>query len=242
MTCSNELNAISGVELMKMEFPQHQFCIEDILPKGLSVLTSESMDNARSLAMELSLCVAVGQQLWNMESQQGTVLHMVHQDALAVTRNRIILMTKPIPRELYVGMMTEDSLALAISAIPVFVKEHPNVSLIVAELEGMVACVNEKLYAQGQTLQQYNRLKEMAAEYNIAILVTQQSVNSTFGMGAGSDSNMACISDVVDSHFHMCSLLYPANRASLKRTSRTYGSASWNIEYSWKTHRWDERK
>ena len=118
MTCAKELNTVSGVELMKMEFPQHQFCIEDILPKGLSVLTSESMDNARSLAMELSLCVAVGQELWDMESQQGTVLHMIHQDALAITRNRIILMTKPIPRELYVGIMTENSLTLAISEIP----------------------------------------------------------------------------------------------------------------------------
>lgn len=242
MNCSNELNAISGVELMKMEFPQHQFCIEDVLPKGLSILTSESMDNARSFAMEMSLCVAVGQELWDMESQQGTVLHMVHQDTLAVTRNRIILMTKPIPRELYIGVMMEDSLALAINAIPVFVKAHPNVSLIVAELAGTVAEVNEKLYAPGETLQQYNRLKELAAEYNIAILVTQQSVNSTFGMSAGSDSKVACISDAVDSHFHLCSLLYPANRASLKRISRTYGSASWNIEYSWKTHRWDERK
>lgn len=242
MNNSNELNAISGVDLMKMEFPRHQFCIEDILPKGLSILTSESMDNARTLAMDLSLRVTLGQELWDMESQQGTVLHMIHQDTLAVTRNRIILMTRPIPRELYIGVMTEDSLALAISSIPAFVKSHPNVSLIVVELESTVACVNEKLYAPGETLQHYNRLKELAAEYNIAILVTQQSVNSTFGLSAGSDDKVACISDAVDSHFHLCSLLYPANRASLKRTSRTYGNASWNIEYSWKTHRWDERK
>lgn len=233
---------ISGAELMLMEFPQHQFCVQDILPKGLNVLFAENMDNARSLAMELSLRVSAGQDLWDMEVQQGAVLHMIHQDTLAVTRNRIITMTKRVPDDLYIGVMTEDTLALTLSAVPEFVKSHPGGSLVVVELEIPVACVSQKLYAPGELLLQYTCLKEMAEQNDIAILVVQREVSSSFALSDYTTDGAVCISDTVDSHFELDVSAYPGNQGKLKRVSRAYGNARWDIEYSAKTHRWAEQR
>lgn len=242
MNQTEEFRAISGMDLMLMEFPQHQFCVQDILPKGLSVLFTENVDNARSLAMELSLAVSAGQSLWDMESEQGAVLHMIHKDMLAVTRNRIIEMTTRIPEDLYIGVMTEDSLVLTLNALPVFVKTHPVASLVVAELEIPVACVYQKLYAPGELLLQYNRLRELAVQNDIAILVVQRAVSSSFALSEYTTDGAACISDTVDCHFELDVPAYPGNKGVLKRISRAYGNARWDITYSLMTHRWIEER
>lgn len=242
MNQTEDFRTISGFDLMLMEFPQHQFCIQDVLPKGLNILFAENMDNARYLAMDLSLHVAAGQDLWDMEVKQGAVLHMIHQDTLAVTRNRIIAMTKRVPDDLYIGVMTEDSLALPLSAIPAFVKSHPGVSLVVVELETPVACVSQKLYAPGELLLQYTCLKELAEKNDIAILIVQRRVNSSFSLSDYTTDGPVCISDTVECHYELDMAGYPGNKGLLKRISRSYGNARWEIEYSPKTHRWEEQR
>ena len=166
----------------------------------------------------------------------------IHQDTLAVTRNRIIAMTKRVPDDLYIGVMTEDSLALPLSAIPAFVKSHPGVSLVVVELETPVACVSQKLHAPGELLLQYTCLKELAEKNDIAILIVQRRVNSSFSLSDYTTDGPVCISDTVECHYELDMAGYPGNKGLLKRISRSYGNARWEIEYSPKTHRWEEQR
>lgn len=241
MIDAEALKEISGKDLIQMELPELQFCIEGILPKGLSILTSASVDCIRSLAMDMSLYVTSGHDQWNAKCQQGAVLHMIHVDALSMTRNRLIDMTKCVPDELYVGVMTEDTLELTVSALPGFMEAHPNASLIVVEMDRPVACVNQRVYVEGDTLLQYSRLKELAAQYNVAVLVVQRSVGRVSELNIRFSHQAVCISDTLDSQFELRPVLRNKNRAALKRSSRIYGNAVWDIAYSCKIHRWELR-
>lgn len=242
MKQTDELHMISGFDLLRMEFPQHQFCVQDILPKGLNVLFSENVDKAKSLAMDLALRVAEGQNLWGMEVQQGAVLHMVHKDTLAVTRNRLVSMTKRVPDALYIGVMTESDMELVLSAVPEFMESNPELSLVVVEVETPVAYMSQKLYAPGELLLQYTRLKKLAAEKNITILVVQRDVLYSTSLCNYGEEGSASISEAVDSCFELKINLFSDSTGDLKRTSRSYGNVQWSIEYSMKTRRWHGEK
>lgn len=240
MMDSEEFKTMSGGELIRMELPRQQFCIEGILPRGLSMLTCAKEDAARGLALDMSLCVSAGQMLWGSKVQQGAVLHMIHADTLFVTRNRLMEMTKRVPDDLYVGVMTEAAPELLVSALPGFTKSHPNASLLVVELDSPVAYTDDKLYVAGEALIHYSRLKEMAMEYGLAVLIVQRSVGYKCSLDLGSSDEAACISDVVDTHFDLCPESYYKNRAILKRSSRIHGNVEWEIVH--KSHRWELRK
>ena len=73
MDKENNVSYMTAHDLMLKEFPLHRFCIQDLLPKGLSLLVSEKPEYAKSLAMDMCLRVASGSKLWNKEVQQGPV-------------------------------------------------------------------------------------------------------------------------------------------------------------------------
>ena len=238
MNEGKDLQAISGVELMRMKFPQNQYCIQDILPKGLNVLFSVEMDYARSLARELALRVVEGKNLWGKAVQQGPVLYMVHKDTMAVTRNRLVSMTKRVPDALYIGLMTESTMELALSAVPEFMESNPELSLVVVEVETPVAYMSQTLYAPGELQQQYTRLKELAEEKNITILIVQKDVRYVSSLRDYGEEESVSISEGVDCYFELDLPSVYDNKSGLKRTSRIYGNARWKIKFSRKPHRW----
>ena len=70
---NNDYLELSGLELAMMEFPEERFIIQDIVPKGLVILSSEMAAPARSLAMDMCLRVVMGDKLWKMDTRQGAV-------------------------------------------------------------------------------------------------------------------------------------------------------------------------
>lgn len=193
-----ELNGISGTDLKKMKAPKHGYCIEEILPQGLNILTCESVDNARIIALQMSVHVAAGKAMWGKEVKQGAVLHMIHMDTLALVESWLSVMTKRVPDDLLFGFMTEATLDLAIAGVLHFVEAQSDASLIVVELDAPVVVRKEKVYNSAKTLPQYIRLKELAEQYKIAILVVQRSVNILKDANLCSWKETACISDVTE--------------------------------------------
>lgn len=226
---------------MRMKIPQNQYCIQDVLPQGLNVLFCVEMDYARSLAMGLALRVVEGESLWGKAVQRGPVLYMVHQDTLAATRNRLVSMTKRVPDTLYIGVMTESTMELVLSAVPEFMESNPELSLVVVELEIPVAYMAQTLYVPGGLLLQYTRLKELAEEKNITILVVQRDVQYPTSLSDYGENGYATISEEVDSYYELDCTSHRENEEKLKRTSRSYGNIQWNIEYSAENRRWNEK-
>lgn len=232
---------LSGLDLVMMEFPEEKFIVQDLVPKGLVILSSDVMEPARSLAMDMSLRVIKGDKLWKMDTKQGAVLYMIHHHALATARNLIMDMTVRIPDNLYVGVMSENSLELALTGVKSFVKDHDNVSMVVVEMGGMVEQYEDAVYVPGNTTQQYIALREFAMEHGIAIVVILCTDSFPVAHGKKTDDeDMVCITDKANGHIDMCIVDTEDREAILRVDNPPMASRLWSIEFDSKCQQWVE--
>ena len=237
---NNDYKMLSGLDLAMMEFPEEKFIVQDLVPKGLVILSTELLATGRSLAMDMSMRVVKGEKLWKMDTKQGAVLYMIHQHTLATIRNLITDMTVRIPDDLYVGVMTESSLELALTGVKSFVKDHDNVSMVVIEMRGIVEQYEDAVYVPADTLPQYMALREFALEHGIAIMVilSSDSFPVTHGKESGEDLN--CVTDKVDGHIDMCVLNRDNTEAMLRVVTPPRDPQLWTAGFHRKKQRWEE--
>lgn len=237
----NEYKVLTGLDLALMEFPEEGFCIQDILPKGLVILSSETIAPARSLAMDMCMRIVKGEKLWKMDTRQGSVLYMIHQHTLATVRNLITDMTVRIPDGLYVGVMEESSLELARIGIKTFVKEYSNPTMVVIELNAPVEQYEDAVYVSGDLVPYFMDLKEIALVHGIAIMVILCSDSFPVAHGKKTDdAEMVCITEKADGHIDMCILDAEDREAILRVDNPPRSPRLWSIEFHTKEQRWVE--
>ena len=71
----NKLIVIDGETLMDMRLPPQRFCIQTLLPQGLSILSGASKIGKSWMALDMCLHVAKGEPMWNQPTTSGTVLY-----------------------------------------------------------------------------------------------------------------------------------------------------------------------
>ena len=231
---------LSGLDLVMMEFPEEQFIIQDIVPKGLVILSSEMASPARSLAMDMCLRVVTGEKLWKMDTRQGAVLYMIHQHTLATVRNLITDMTVRIPDGLYVGVMEESSLELALIGIKTFVQDHSNAAMVVIELNAPVEQYEDAVYASGELERYFRALKDEALKYGMAIAVILCSEYYPVSHSKTQDEDKVCITDKADGHIDMCILDAEDPEAILRVVTPPMAPRLWSIGFDTKLRRWEE--
>ena len=237
---NKDYKMLSGLDLVMMEFPEEKFIVQDLIPKGLVILSCELMETGRSLAMDMSMRVVKGEKLWKMDTRQGAVLYMIHHHALATARNLIMDIPGRIPDDLYVGVMTENSLELALAGVESFVKDHNKVSMVVIEMRCMVEQYEDAVYVPAETLPQYMALREFALEHGIAVMMILSSDSYPVNCGKVSDEDMNCVTDKADGHLDMCILDSENTEAILRVVTPPRDPKLWNAEYHRKKHRWEE--
>ncbi len=77
MTVQNvkRLAVIDGETLMDARLPKRSFCVETLLPEGISMLGGAPKVGKSWMVLLLALQVAKGEPLWNLPTKQGTVLY-----------------------------------------------------------------------------------------------------------------------------------------------------------------------
>ena len=237
---NHEYKMLSGLDLAMMEFPEERFCIQDILPKGLVILSSEMVAPARSLAMDMSLRVVKGESLWKMDARQGAVLYMIHHHTLATTRNLIMDMTVRIPEDLYVGVMTESSLDLALTGVKAFVRDHSNAAMVVIELNAPVEQYEDAVYVSADTVPQFQALKESAVEHGIAVVVILCAECFPPVHRKAEEADMMCITEKADGHIDMCVLDGENAKALIRVDVPPMAPRLWSIAFNAKRQHWVE--
>lgn len=237
---NDDYKMLSGLDLVMMEFPEEQFIIQDIVPKGLVILSSEMAAPARSLAMDMCLRVVTGEKLWKMDTRQGAVLYMIHQHTLATVRNLITDMTVRIPDGLYVGVMEESSLELALIGIKTFVQDHSNAAMVVIELNAPVEQYEDAVYVSGELERYFRALKDEALKHGMAVVVILCSEYYPVSHSKTQDEDKVCITEKADGHIDMC-IVDSADRKALLRVSNPpVAPRLWSIERTDQLQRWVE--
>ena len=237
---NDDYKMLSGLDLVMMEFPEEQFIIQDIVPKGLVILSSEMAAPARSLAMDMCLRVVTGEKLWKMDTRQGAVLYMIHQHTLATVRNLITDMTVRIPDDLYVGVMEESSLELALIGIKTFVQDHSNAAMVVIELNAPVEQYEDAVYVSGELERYFRALKDEALKYGMAIAVILCSEYYPVSHSKTQDEDKVCITDKADGHIDMCILDAEDREAILRVVTPPMAPRLWSFGFDTKRRRWEQ--
>lgn len=101
MTIQNvkRLAVIDGETLMDTRLPRRSFCIETLLPEGISMLGGAPKVGKSWMVLLLALQVAKGEPLWNLPTKQGTVLYLALEDSQSRLQDSSTdSRTKPLPR------------------------------------------------------------------------------------------------------------------------------------------------
>ena len=240
MSKEHEYKMLSGLDLVMAEFPEDGFCIQDIIPKGLVIFTTDAMEPAQKLAMDLCLRVVKGERMWKMDSRQGSVLYMIHQHSLASARNLILDMTARVPDDLYVGVMTADDLDLALTGVRSFAEGYHNPTMVVIEMSGQVVQYENAVYVPQEMLTQFAALKEYALSKGIAVVVLMHANSCPAARGKKVHGDQVCVTDHADGHIDMCIVDHADRRAILRVDNPVRGTRLWAIWFSPKHNRWME--
>ena len=127
------LYPIDGVTLMDTTFSLKGFCVQGLIPQGLSILGGAPKVGKSWLVLDLCLRVAKGEPLWNLGTTQGTVLYLCLEDTLQRVQQRLSYITEDVPANVYfvtaAGTLADDLEAQLLT----FIREHPTTVLIVID-------------------------------------------------------------------------------------------------------------
>lgn len=165
-----KLQVYDGEALECLSLPPTQFCIQSLLPQGVSILGGAPKVGKSWLVLDLCIRIAKGEPVWNMKTMQGTTLYLCLEDTLQRIRERIFSITDEIPSSAFFAVAAQSLSNGLCRQIFEFAYEHPDTRLIVIDTFQMVRSeATDVSYANDY--QEVQQLKELAAKLGISILL-----------------------------------------------------------------------
>ena len=170
----NKLTVIDGETLMDMRLPPQRFCIQTLLPQGLSILSGASKIGKSWMALDMCLHVAKGEPMWNQPTTSGTVLYLCLEDNYHRIQDRLLKITDDVPANIYFAISAKTLAEGLGDQIRDFVSEHRDTIFVAVDVFQMIrGGENENSYACDY--RDMLQLKQIATELNIALLVVHHN-------------------------------------------------------------------
>lgn len=171
MANTNEFVVIDAHELLDRDLPPPKFCVDTLLPHGLSILGGAPKIGKSWLVLDLCIRVAKGEALWNLQTQQCAVLYLCLEDGEKRVQQRLLTLTDEMPEgRLYLathaGRLSED----LCSQICGQLRAHPDIRLVVVDTFQMVRG-GETDNSYASDYEDMRKLKQLAEEEDIALVL-----------------------------------------------------------------------
>ena len=167
---TNPLTVYDGETLMDMRLEPAQFCVDTLLPQGVSMLGGASKIGKSWMVLDLCVKIAKGESFLDLPTKQGPTLYLCLEDTLRRVQERLNQITDEVPHNAFfaVGACTlEDGLT---EQIEQFKKEHPDTVLVVVDTFQIIRSkVSDSSYANDY--EEVRKLKELADRLGISILL-----------------------------------------------------------------------
>ena len=240
MTVRNvkKLAVIDGETLIDTRLPKHSFCVETLLPEGISMLGGAPKVGKSWMVLLLALQVAKGDPLWNLPTKQGTVLYLALEDSLSRLQDRLNRLTDEAPASLYFATTAGtigDELCMQISK---FILEHPDTVLVIIDTFQIVRNNGvETSYANDY--EEVRALKLLADEKKISLLLVHHLRKQGDTYALNKLSGTTGISGAMDAVFILDQSKRYANCATLFCTGRDIENREIELQLKKETCKWE---
>jgi len=165
-----ELEIIDGETLMDMALPRTRFCVQTLLPQGVTILGGAPKIGKSWLVLDLCIRVAKGEDIWGLPTEKGTTLYLCLEDTLQRLQERLYGITDDVPANSFFATAASTLADGLCEQIRSFVLKHEDTVLVVIDTFQMVRSGGtENSYAEDY--REINELKKLADELSISVLL-----------------------------------------------------------------------
>lgn len=166
----NRLAVIDGETLADMRLPPTRFCVQTLLPQGVTVLGGAPKVGKSWLVLDLCVRVAKGEPLWNLPTARGATLYLCLEDTARRVQERLLSITDDVPANAFFAVAAKTLANGLCEQVWQFVSEHPDTVLVAVDTFQMVR-VNEVDTSYANDYQEIRQLKKLADELSISLLL-----------------------------------------------------------------------
>ena len=215
----NMLTVIDGETLMDMKLPPMKFCVETLLPQGISILGGAPKIGKSWMVLDLCVRIAKGEAIWNLSTQKGTTLYLCLEDPLNRIQQRLCMLTDEVPENAYFATVAGTLADGLCEQIRKFVSEHPDTVLVAVDTFQIIrASTTDTSYANDYD--DVRKMKHLADELEISILLVHHLRKQGDGDSLNKISGTTGISGAMDAIFVLDKSKRNADTATLVCTGR----------------------
>lgn len=215
----NMLTVVDGETLMDMKLPPTKFCVETLLPQGISILGGAPKIGKSWMVLDLCVRIAKGEAIWNLSTQKGTTLYLCLEDPLNRIQQRLCMLTDEVPENAYFATMAGTLTDGLCEQIRNFVSEHPDTVLVAVDTFQIIRASNtDTSYANDYD--DVRQMKQLADELEISILLVHHLRKQGDGDPLNKISGTTGISGAMDAIFVLDKSKRNADTATLVCTGR----------------------
>ena len=232
------LTVIDGETLLDTRLPKRSFCIETLLPEGISMLGGAPKIGKSWMVLDFGVRIAKGEPIWNLPTKQGTVLYLALEDSLSRIQERLCKLTDDVPSKLFfttVAGTLSDDLCFQIEQ---FISEHTDTVLVIIDTFQLVRIGGvDTSYANDYS--EVRILKALADKLHISLLLVHHLRKQGDNDPVNKLSGTTGISGAMDAVFILDVSKRHARGAMLFCTGRDIESREIELNMSRETCAWE---
>ena len=232
------LAVIDGETLMDKRLPKRTFCIETLLPDGITMLGGAPKIGKSWMVLEMGLHIAKGIPFWNLPTKQGTVLYLALEDSFARIQNRLNRLTDDVPNNMFFATMSGTLANTLCSQIEHFFSEHRDTVLIIIDTFQIVRN-NGIDTSYANDYDEVRKLKALADSLKISLLLVHHLRKQGDSDPLNKLSGTTGISGAMDAVFILDVSKRNARGATLFCTGRDIESREMELSFSKENCSWE---
>ena len=214
-----KLTVIDGETLMDMKLPPTKFCVETLLPQGISMLGGAPKIGKSWMVLDLCVRIAKGETIWNLPTRKGTTLYLCLEDPLNRVQKRLCMLTDEVPKNAYFATVAGTLADGLCDQIRRFVSEHPDTVLVAVDTFQIIRANNtDTSYANDYD--EVRQMKQLADELGISVLLVHHLRKQGDSDPLNKISGTTGISGAMDAIFVLDKSKRNADMATLVCTGR----------------------
>ena len=233
-----KLTVIDGETLMDTRLEPTKFCIDTLLPQGITILGGAPKIGKSWLVLDICIRIAKGESVWDMPTAKGTTLYLCLEDTLRRVQKRLNCITDDVPSNAFFATAAHTIAEGLCDEIRTFVKEHPDTVLVAIDTFQIVRNSGADS-SYGNDYDEIRQMKQLADELNISLLLVHHLRKQGDSDPLNKLSGTTGIVGAVDSVFVLDKSKRGESLATLVCTGRDIEYRQLELKFSSKDFVWE---